>query len=681
MPSERFPTSTPPDTSPTEVVIDTHESREHVTDQSDTSGSFLHDGGALLAESLGKLVSENDPAAIRDYLKDILADTEGNVPAAERAATFTLLAERQKQTMRQEVIHVGDQMDAKLDASSKNFDATVTGNTRVLRNALGEFDRNATLMARGKIDRYTQEASLNAAMAMQRKLSEITDAKTAWGNTQRAALDDYRGTLTSTMANEARLRTAGESLTEDYDGDPIDASAVIRGDILEQFATELHNEFTSENAHPAEIIAQLLDTPEDQIALETIHQYKNYVDEYGASLDKMLGNRQTDLTEPTEMLRKYMRNQATVRLGGSAGREQDTIATLQNAPRQIAKNADTLNGKRVELRKRVQSARGNQTPVQKTQKSPHNSAPTPPERTQQPNLGEVNDQTQDVTLETVESIGTTEQVEQRADTEPIATTSVESPVTEPEITTANEEITDELPQVTEVAPEEPAVVEQPPLTYEQPDYSSAKGMKEYIGQEPIEAAAPKISRSAAAETSAKNGIYSLKNLPPEPVGKTKPKVEPKVAESPYGAGYTQFAPHQQSPAERQFSAPGAEAAQTEYVKIKRPAHIRREAAQNQGQPEPRIYRPDDNHSEQKSEPLYNVTHHDVNEMRNIIARQAAEAAKRHPNQTPTWIQMINNPVSSPRKSREERFYESRTGRFLINVGSLAVRAGKFLRRK
>lgn len=696
MPSEHFP-SDKPTTSSSESLADDSVSHEQATDQSDTTGSFIRDGGLQLAENLSK-IAEHGPEGIQGYLTDILADTEGKVSAAERAAAFSLLAEQQKQAVRQEVIHAGDHMDTTLNASTRVFKETIGQKRGGMRNAVSSFEETARKMRNGNINRRTQEDSMQAGQYILNSVSVMTDARDSWSAKQTSTLDEFGGALSYAKNHESQLKKIGDTLTEEYDGDPVDASKVFRADIIARFARELHSELTTDDSEPSEVITKRLDTPEDTAALETIYTFTTYANQYSSSLNQFNSNKRTDMTQSREAMRHYMIQEATVRLGRSGSAEAEHLHTLHEAPTLLLKGIDKLAEQRNQLHKQTQFARETNTARQSAVEA---TAVKPVMIESAPEMSEKKPQ-QEVTFDVV-----TEEVqksEAAAKLEQASSPAVESTQEPVETITEEPVIESVLPSITEELVQQPVTPEPAPKTTtkkQQPNYASANGSREIIdpnkatnateqSQEPtidyIKKSSPnRATQEPRADTFRPVTRGKKESIGPEPLRFEQPQPQKinyakEPAPSPYQAGHVRRSTRQES---NPVSDPGVTLDRAEARGVWDAARNRHTAQQvNSKQPLPRIARPGDtipNSQREQSEPLYGLTPKDITEIRQIIKQQAAEAAKRQPDQTPAWIQLINNPTQ-PRKSREERFYESRTGRFLINMGSRAVRAGRFLRR-
>lgn len=275
MSSEQFPSDNP--TSPlSEQATDMPESLEQSTDQSDTSGSFIRAGGAQLAENLSR-IAEHGPDGIQAYLTDLLADTEGNVPAAEKAAAFTLLAERQKQDIREHVVKAGADMHNSLESS-----------TTTARTGIGRF-ANISGSAMNEIKyRFTQPGAEDfvraAAGHVQASLDGLNVHQQAWGQTQRQTLGSYQKTVATTGATEAHIN---ENMTLLEEGkNPADVSRLIDPTITETIAEEIHKAVS--DGKPAQVVvADLLTTPQNETTLEQIRLYSEFANNYKTMVERI----------------------------------------------------------------------------------------------------------------------------------------------------------------------------------------------------------------------------------------------------------------------------------------------------------------------------------------------------------------------------------------------------------
>ncbi len=92
-----------------------------------TGQEALHDGARQLAGNVVRLMETGDPKAVKEYLGDVLTDTEKLVPAAERMAAFEFLAGEQRGEIRRGLVASGEQMlDIYLQAASDVGNVTVT---------------------------------------------------------------------------------------------------------------------------------------------------------------------------------------------------------------------------------------------------------------------------------------------------------------------------------------------------------------------------------------------------------------------------------------------------------------------------------------------------------------------------------------------------------------------------
>lgn len=598
MSSERFPSDNPTD-SPSEHTPDAPDNFEQPVDQSDTSGSFIHDGGVQLAENLSKIAGEQGPDGIQGYLTDLLADTEGNVPTAERAAAFTLLAERQKQFTREKIVHAGIELNTRLGAQTKNAKVEIQTNGTAVSRAVSNFSDIRRLIDRNvRVPANAEEASHVVRHARDR-LTSLDTERARWASLQTASIQEFHGALDYGKRSESRLREGGLTVSEDYDGDPVDLSKLIDPAVAASFARELHQEFASEGSNAAKIVMDKLATDEDTATLESIHLLDSFAKDYSKKVQSIGSARQLSQVRLIDASDRYLRDYRNQHyhafLGGNRGTEEGLLNIANQAGRTTYSAISSTEDLQRRLTANLSAVQRNRHAGPKNPETTAFVAETTPEVTPTPSPDYV--KTEEIVITT-------------PDSEPPAAEVVPDPVEalheEASSEATSPETEDDVENIVQEAKQHAESAELP-----QPDYASAKGMKETVRgttdtfrpvshpkPEFIGVTPPQETRRSETVTPKSTDAQSEAEhrVPP----KSQQAKEPKIAESIYKEGFVYpgrpQAPHQEQPKvqpaqERRYTAPSARSQEgtTQFIPADGPKIYRGNAAPRQRPADPNAF--------------------------------------------------------------------------------------------
>jgi hypothetical protein len=271
-------------------------------------------GSQLLGESLTKLVESDEPGAVKDYLEVVLTDTEGNVPAAERAVVFGLLAHEQRDGLKMGLLGSGEQMLDSLASNDTRSKDEMRGAAESVSRAVSttaETHEQAVgrHMRAGGNARAAANGNQEVGAVVQKSigsLSQFIEKFGNWGSTQSAKLESFDGSIKNANAHERALDEASKVVQPDYEGDAKNISAVID----EKVKTETANKLTAlladarnKGISPETAVFDLLTKEPDTLSGAKINELRTFVSQYRELL-KTSGGKLGVLKQETEQTLK-----------------------------------------------------------------------------------------------------------------------------------------------------------------------------------------------------------------------------------------------------------------------------------------------------------------------------------------------------------------------------------------
>ncbi len=645
MSTESFPSSHRPESSP--------EAPEHSAEQTaertgDNSGNFLRDGSDQLTNTLRSIAAEHGPEGVQSYLHDLLATGGDNAPQAERAAAFTLLEKRQKHALREQVVESGVHMNELLERGVKDGRKGIGQHARKLNHFTEQFH---DAMSRPQFESQAVPAAANTVKA----IDGLTAHRASWADNQRTITADFDNTLSAAMNREAALRTGKELLDPQHIGEAMDLSELFDESVVAQAASELHQTLTSPDSDPQQNpVLSELEADEDEALLQRIETYANFTSDYSRLLSRishdqeLAGARHHAAFDAFSKSRGNQRNSRDVNA---------LITETRNLPHKTNSALGSADGMRKKLLHDLASISDEAHTDAEPASEPITEPTRLPRRDAKPYSG--GSQTEYIGPEV-------------ADTEAIPSPSASFAI-------------EAAPAPTSVRDPERSESSVYSMTGIRETYATVPAAE--MPSEPTEIAPESNQSSVYSGLGVGDRMIINPRVAEQAAESPSEQPQPKEPEpSPYYAGYTYRRQDQQAPPESEKSykaQSGFDMGQTEAF-IRRPTQEQRSEAvrRSYAQQEPRISRPEnippqgprikrpETRTFEQADQLYPLTS-DVIEQ--IKLNQQQEAAQ--------WLNTVTRVNDRNRRpSREERFYESRVGRFLINVGSRAIRASRFLRR-
>jgi len=279
-----------------------------------TGQEALHEGARQLAGNVVRLVETGDPNAAKEYLGDVLADTEKLVPAAERMAAFEFLAGEQRSEIRRGLVASGEQMVDNLGNNSQKtrqeLQQTAPQANRGVRMAIEAHEQEVGRHFRGQVD--TRRAARGHEVAEQtarRGFGAVTkhvETLGAWARVQQDEAHKYDGQVKQGQAHERALNEASEVVKPDYEGEQKDLSRIIDDEVKEAAATKLQSAIAEAQAAgqaPEDAVLELMTREPDTIDTKVIGELRTFAEQY-ANFAKTGSLKVEGITKESERLLK-----------------------------------------------------------------------------------------------------------------------------------------------------------------------------------------------------------------------------------------------------------------------------------------------------------------------------------------------------------------------------------------
>lgn len=182
------------------------------------TGEIKH-GATQLAGNLVKIVEAGGAQAVKDYLTDVLADTEGKVAKPERQATFSLLAREQQEDIQAANANAGELMLADSDHDTSKAQ-------RFLDDRGGPTKRFVSELRPGRRPREHDE-SVDGSNRVLRDISLHSESITEWQHRGKLTAETFIDIYNRGLKHKQALKEAEQTLDPQYDGEPRDLSGVI----------------------------------------------------------------------------------------------------------------------------------------------------------------------------------------------------------------------------------------------------------------------------------------------------------------------------------------------------------------------------------------------------------------------------------------------------------------------
>jgi prefoldin subunit 5 len=279
-----------------------------------TGQEALHDGARLLAGNIVRIAETNESGAVKEYLGDVLADTEKLVPAAERMAAFEFLAGEQRSEIRRGLVTSGEQMLDNLGNNSQKtrqeLQQTAPAANRGIRMTVEAHEQEVGRHFRGQVD--THEAARGHEVAEQtarRGFGAVTkhvETVDAWARAQQQEAQKFDGEFKKGQAHERALTEASEVVKPHYEGEQKDLSRVIDEEVKEAAATKLQSAIAEAQAagkSPEDAILELITQEPESVNPKVIGELRTFAEQYASFA--VTGSRKVDgMTKESEQLMK-----------------------------------------------------------------------------------------------------------------------------------------------------------------------------------------------------------------------------------------------------------------------------------------------------------------------------------------------------------------------------------------
>lgn len=253
------------------------------------TSAMYQEGVRQLTDNVASIVETGDPQAVQEYLGDVLADTEGRVPASERLAVFEVLADEQRLEIQRGLLGSAEEM-------LNNFG----NNNTTVRRQLGQAGPAVNRTVRVLLDTHEYEVGRHlrgnqidtrkaergqeqATGASRRTLGAITEYVEVlgrWGRAQQSELRHFDDTVRRGAVRERALDEGAQTVDPDYDeGDPKDLSVLIDTKVTEAVAVKLQalvTEAIATGESPADAVLELATQKPNSVTAKVIDDMRAF---------------------------------------------------------------------------------------------------------------------------------------------------------------------------------------------------------------------------------------------------------------------------------------------------------------------------------------------------------------------------------------------------------------------
>jgi uncharacterized protein YukE len=271
-----------------------------------------HEGARQFAGNVCRLIETGDLHAVKEYLGDILADTEKLVPSTERMAAFEFLAGEQRGKIRHGLVAAGEQMVDSLSSNSKKarkeLEQTAPAANRGVRSALDAHEQEVGRHFLGQVDSRRAARGQESAVQIARRgfgaVIKHVETFGGWARVQQEEARKYDEQVKQGQAHERALNEAREVVKPDYEGEQKDLSRVIDEEVKEVAATKLQSAIAEAQAagqSPEDAVLKLMAREPDTIDTKVIGELRTFAEQY-AGLAKTGSLKVERITKESERL-------------------------------------------------------------------------------------------------------------------------------------------------------------------------------------------------------------------------------------------------------------------------------------------------------------------------------------------------------------------------------------------
>jgi hypothetical protein len=284
------------------------------SDMTGTDIEALQDGIRQLAGNIVRISETGDPTAVKEYLSDVLADTDKQVPASERKAAFEFLAGEQRAEIRQGLVNSGEQMLGNLGNNSKvaqqRLEQTATTANRSLQMGVQSHEQEVGLHFRSFTPINTRRVARGHEIAEQtvrRGFNDVTnhaEVLSVWASTQQQETQKFDGDFKKAQAHERALTEASNTVNPEYTGEQKDLSRVIDEKVKAVGATKLQSavaEALATDQSPEDAVLALMTQNSDTMTPKIISELRTFAEQY-VSLATAGSRKVVDMTKESKQL-------------------------------------------------------------------------------------------------------------------------------------------------------------------------------------------------------------------------------------------------------------------------------------------------------------------------------------------------------------------------------------------
>lgn len=324
-------------------------------------GQQLLDGSRQLGMSVTAIMETHGPEAVSEYLDDVLADTEGRVPADERLAAFELLAGAQRSELQKQDMSAGEEMMAAMDSTTQATETELYQSGRLIHRKFNSVEEmhNQTLgtqIRRGNIRpsllAQSHQETVGAARSGVRAVDEYDESLGRWGRAQYEAAGVFHYKIDQSKLHQEALRQATATLQAGYEGEDKDLSPVIDAEVKKAVADRLQTALTEAKTagqSPEEAIEALLDEEPDPVLANTIQKLAAFSEQVANDAKIGAGRVRSEIEDAKAKLSAFARR----------GEEYAYAHRLEDAVELYQQQGRRLSGGSAEMIQAV--SRGNKT--------------------------------------------------------------------------------------------------------------------------------------------------------------------------------------------------------------------------------------------------------------------------------------------------------------------------------
>jgi|GEM_PF-1889312 len=285
----------------------------------DPRAEFLRDGAIRLTASVTEVIETRGAEAVPGYLNDVLADTEGRFPPAERAAAIHALANEQRNTINRSLVGQGEATVETLAANNANLRSSLTQGllrarrgpqetVEMFRQKVGTHLGNNVDVRRAKLGQAeTNDQARKGFGAASGRIKELTD----WQAAQSSAVKAYGLAVEGGVTHKRALNEAEKTTDPSYDGEPRNFTNLVDESVKAAAAALLVSAITeaqSTGISPEEAVQRILEQEPDTLTAAQVKRLTEFTTNFDTQIKKRTAVVKAKAADSARGVDLFMRN-------------------------------------------------------------------------------------------------------------------------------------------------------------------------------------------------------------------------------------------------------------------------------------------------------------------------------------------------------------------------------------